>query len=328
MNERRGAYGADSDIVEYILGITFEIWDERDVELIHRYYAEDCVIYGLDGIVHGAAEVVAGTRATMSAFPDRLLLAEDVIWSGSRDEGYYTSHRLLSLKTNQGPTQYGPATGVRVRMTNIADCVVEDGVIVREWLVRDNMTLATQLGADPVSSAREMAAERTDEHAAWIEAEMARTRSVRPPASAAGDVDPEQDPETFAWRVLGACWRGEREIFDSTHAPYSVMHRSPLRHYSGRDRIFEYYQFLRRTLGPVTFSVDHVASQPFATNGVDLAVRWSVAGFHEGEILGVAPTGKPLFILGVSHWRCIGGRIAIEKTVFDDLAVLSQALAV
>ena len=42
--------------------------------------------------------------------------------------------------------------------------------------------------------------------------------------------------------------------------------------------------------------------------------------------MGVPPTDLPIYILGVTHWRCIAGRIAIEMTVFDDLAVLSQVL--
>ena len=31
---RVGAYGADDDIVDYILGIKFEIWEHRGLELI------------------------------------------------------------------------------------------------------------------------------------------------------------------------------------------------------------------------------------------------------------------------------------------------------
>lgn len=93
----KGGYDADDDIVDYILGITFEIWEEGGVDLIHQYYASDCVVWGLDGITHGAAAVVDGTHATLRGFPDRLLLAENVIWSGNRADGYYTSHRLLSL---------------------------------------------------------------------------------------------------------------------------------------------------------------------------------------------------------------------------------------
>lgn len=321
-----GAYGADDDIVDFILGITFEIWEEGGVDLIHQYYAADSVVWGLDGITHGAAEVVDGTRTTLQGFPDRLLLAENVIWSGNRADGYYTSHRLLSLATNKGPTVYGPATGIRIRMTNIADCLIEDGMIVKEWLVRDNMTLATQLGAHPVSAARNMAEQRSEELAAWIADETKRVRAVQVPETVDRHVTPREDPTAFAWRVLKSCWRGDRDLFEKTHAPYSVLHRSPLRHYSGRGDVYGYYQDLRRIMGDAQFSVDHVASQPFAENGIDIAVRWTAAGEHRGEVLGVQPAGKPMFIMGVTHWRCINDRICAEMTIFDDLAVLSQTL--
>ena len=324
-HDQRGAYGADDHIVDYILGITFEIWERRGVELIHQYYATDCKIYGLDGITHGSAEMVEATWNTLKAFPDRLLLAENVIWSGNRDDGYYTSHRLLSIATNDGPTVYGPATGVRIRMTNIADCAIEGGVIVEEWLVRDNMTLAKQLGAEPVQAAREMALARTAEHQQWINDEIARVSNADLPAAGEA-VSPRGDPEAFARRVLRSCWMGNKALFDTMHAPYSVMHRSPMRHYSGRDDVFAYYESLRDIIGDAHFSIDHVASQPFSDAGVDIAVRWTVAGLHESEVMGVAATGKPLFILGVTHWRCIEDRITAEVTVFDDLAVLSQTL--
>ncbi|MEM9181680.1 MAG: ester cyclase [Pseudomonadota bacterium] len=326
MKPRQGAYGADSDIVDYILGITFEIWEERGVELIDQYYAPDCVIYGLDGITRGSETVIHQTWQTLEAFPDRLLLAENVIWSGSRADGYYSSHRLLSRMTNRGPTRYGPATGNPVRMTNIADCVVEEGVITREWLVRDNMTLATQLGAEPMSAARQLAQERSDELSEWLASEADRVRQ-QAPRSALPTVAPADDPEGFAWQILKSCWEGDRAGFDACHAPYSVLHRSPFRHFSGRDEVFAYYQSLREALGPdLRYSVDHVAAQPFSSNGIDIAVRWSVAGSHSGTIMEIEPSGHPLFIMGVSHFRCIAGRVAIEMTIFDDLAVLSQAI--
>ncbi len=327
MSTRKGAYGADSDIVDYILGITYEIWEQREVELIHQYYAKDAIVYGLDGITHGAAEVVRGTYDTLRAFPDRRLMAENVTWSGNRADGFYTSHRLLSVMTNEGTTQFGPPTGNRVRMINIADCVIENGVIVEEWLARDNMALVTQLGSDPIVAARELTQHRGAELVRWIESETGRVRGTAIPESAFSPLTPRQDPTAFAWRALTGCWRGERDVFDSTHAPYCVLHRSPLRQFSGREEVFGYYQSVRRVLGNVHFSVDHVASQPYSGNGVDLAVRWSVSGSHEGTIHDVVPTGKPLFIMGVTHWRCIADRIAIETTIFDDLAVLSQTMA-
>ena len=136
----------------------------------------------------------------------------------------------------------------------------------------------------------------------------------------------EEDPTAFAWHALWSAWSGNRTAFDALHAPYCVLHRSPFRHYSGRDDVFSYYETLRGILGPASISIDHVATQPFSTNGIDIAVRWTAAGTHEGEVMGVAPTGKPMYLLGVTHWRCIAGRITAEITVFDDLAVLSQVL--
>ena len=321
----KGIYGPDDDLVDYILGITFEIWEQRGVELIHQYYSDDCLVYGLDGITRGAATIVDATWATLEAFPDRNLLAENVIWSGDTCNGY-TSHRLSSRATSKGDTVFGPATGQPIRMTNIADCIVENAVITKEWLVRDNMTLAQQLGADPVEAARGMVERRTPELSAWLAAEGARVQAIEVPDDVNAPVLPRDNPEAFAWKVLSSCWRGDKDVFDTTHAPYSVLHRSPFRHYSGRDAVFEYYQNLRNILGHVHFSVDHIASQPFSDNGVDIAVRWTASGTHDGEVMGVAPTGKPMFILGITHWHCIADHIAIETTIFDDLAVLSQTL--
>ncbi len=325
--QRKGAYNADDDIVDFILGITFEIWEEGGVELIHQYYAADSIVWCLDGITQGAAAVVANTHATLDSFPDRLLLADNVIWSGNRTDGYYSSHRLLSLATNQGPTAYGPATGVRIRMTNIADCIVEDGMIVKEWLVRDNMTLVLQLGADPLAAASDMAARQSAELVDWLKAESGRVRNVEVPDPVGKSITPRENPEAFAWRVLTSAWQGDQQTFDTMHAPYSVLHRSPLRHYSGRQEVYAYYQSLRKIIGSVHFSVDHVASQPFGENGIDIAVRWTVAGIHKGDAMGVAATGKPVFIMGISHWHCVNDRISAEMTIFDDLAVLSQVLA-
>ncbi len=147
--QEQPAYGADCSVTDYILGITFEIWEEGQVDKILQYYSEDCPVYGLDGITRGAAQMVEQTHATLKAFPDRLLIGDDVIWTGTVSNGF-SSHRVLSPMTNLGDTAFGPATGRSVRVMNMADCEITDGQISREWLVRDNLALVRQLGFDPV----------------------------------------------------------------------------------------------------------------------------------------------------------------------------------
>ena len=91
-----GAYGAGDMLVDYILGITYEIWEERKIELINQYYGADTLVFALDGITRGASAMIDGTRAMLESFPDRLLLADDVIWSGNHEDGFYSSHRIIS----------------------------------------------------------------------------------------------------------------------------------------------------------------------------------------------------------------------------------------
>ena len=322
---RRGAYGADDGLVDYILGITFEIWEQRQVELINDYYDADIAVYALDGITHGASSVVDGTNAMLAAYPDRLLLVDDVIWSGSREDGYYSSHRIISPMTNMGPTLFGPATGKKVRILTIADCVVEDGVITSEWLMRDNHALVVQLGHAPVACARIVADRRGDESNAWMAGEIARLQETGVPEFADALAGSESAVSDFALQVLANNWvSGLQSVTSAAYAPYAVAHRSPIELYSGRDAVDAHYAGLRGAFDVAGITVDHVAVRPAEEGGSKVAVRWTAAGQHVGEYLGVAATDRPVFLLGETHWRIENGRIAVEWTVFDGLGVLSQ----
>ena len=91
------------DFPDYIIGITRDIWERRQVSSLHRYYADDIIFRMAAGIGHGNHDVIAATLATMAEFPDRELLAEDVIWSGTPADGMLSSHRLFCQATHTGP---------------------------------------------------------------------------------------------------------------------------------------------------------------------------------------------------------------------------------
>jgi len=323
----KGAYGADDGLVDYILGITFEIWEQRKVDLIDQYYDADIVVYGLDGITQGASGVIDGTNAMLEAYPDRLLLADDVIWSGSREDGYYSSHRIISPMTNEGPTLFGPATGKKVRILTIADCVVEEGVITGEWLMRDNHALVVQLGHDPIACARIIADRRSAKSHEWLGEETARVSGLTVPASDGDLSDPATSIETFALQVVANNWmHGAGTITDASYAPYAVAHRSPVELYSGRDAISAHYAGLRDAVSVSGVSVDHIAVQLADSEGQHVAVRWTAVGQHVGDYLGLAGSDRPVFLLGASHWRIENNRISTEWTVLDGLGVLSQLI--
>lgn len=323
LNSTGLSYGADCSLVDFILGITFEIWEQRRVETILQYYSEDVVVYSLDGITHGAATMVRQTHETLAAYPDRLLLGDDVIGTGDARKGF-SSHRISSPMTHLGDSLLAAATGRSVRIMNIADCEVNDGRITREWLVRDNLALVNQLGIDPLDAARAMADRSDEELKAWIRRGFERT--VRDRTST--EEIPEADSvESFARRVLECCWvTGNPDALKAVYAPYCVMQRAPVRIYSGRERVLEHYAGWRGVFPEAILSIDHICSQPFNQTGQNIAVRWSIAGMHEGEFAGREASGRPVYILGVTHWKVVDGRIAAEWTVFDELAMLAQTL--
>ena len=144
--------GFDSTFVDpfaYILGITEQIWEGRDVEALHHLYAPDIPVRSPAGSIVGNETVIAATWATLEEFPDRQLLGEDVIWCDDPDGGFLSSHRIFSTATHAGSGEFGEATGTRLHYRVIADCAARANVIYDEWIVRDLGAIARQLGTGP-----------------------------------------------------------------------------------------------------------------------------------------------------------------------------------
>ena len=98
------------DFPDYILGITKEIWEDRGIAVLHHHYSKDIIVRAPASIVVGNQGVIGATMATLAEFPDRTLLGEDVIWSGTPEEGMLSSHRILSTATHLGDSDH-PAAG-------------------------------------------------------------------------------------------------------------------------------------------------------------------------------------------------------------------------
>ena len=68
----------------------------------------------------------------------------------------------------------------------------------------------------------------------------------------------------------------------------------------------------------------HFDIEDAAGDGETVAVRGTCSGTHEGELWGIAPTGKR-FAVQQSHWfRVVDGKVAEHWAVRDDLGMLRQ----
>ena len=90
------------DFPDYIIGITKEIWEDRQIATLHHYYTDDIIVRSPASIVIGNQGVIAATMATLAEFPNRTLFGEDVIWSGAPEEGMLSSHRIITTATHSG----------------------------------------------------------------------------------------------------------------------------------------------------------------------------------------------------------------------------------
>ena len=313
------------DIVDYILRITYRIWEGKQIGLCHDYYSDDCPVYTLGGYTEGAEQVTQNTLRTLSAFPDRTLHADNIVWGGDAENGFHSSHLICTNMTNLGPSEFGDPTGIQAQIQVIAHCVCKDNKIIEEWLVRDNYALAVQLGVDPLAYAREQAARPLDpdsRFARWLNSEHDRVSQVsrdKVTYPAAGE-----DNESTVRAALQNIWNA-RMLGDSNllYAENARLHASARDDYDGAEKIARFFMEILGSIPDAKISVDYTCSNSML-DGEYVAARWVIAGTHSGAALWGEPTGAPLLILAESQYRFDNGKVMEEWLVFDELAVLTQ----
>ncbi|HLL57158.1 MAG TPA: ester cyclase [Rubrobacteraceae bacterium] len=68
----------------------------------------------------------------------------------------------------------------------------------------------------------------------------------------------------------------------------------------------------------------HVAQADSITEGDKIAFRWAMSGTHEGEFMGIAPTGKLVMAMGIDIVRVVDDEILDYWGEFDVMGLLRQ----
>lgn len=318
-----------TDIVDYIIRCTHRIWDERDIGLIYTHYTHNCVLYGTTGTIYNREDVVRDTIQRLVSFPERRGMGTQVIWNGNDKDGFYTSH----LVTGSGRhTQYGhlgQPTGRPFVSRTIADCMIYQNKIYREWVVADQMAIIQQLGLDPHHFAMRTAKSKFDSGLISLDiGENRRFLGQTPPTDkpdtslAHNDVEAqtiEMLHEVFTKRMFGR--------IAQDYAPNAQYHGPLMKELYGQAAIIHQHLGLIGSLPDASYEVQHVASNPCEEGGTKVAVRWIMEGHHLGYgILGTLgdPTGKRVQVMGMSHYHWKDGKIVDEWNVYDELSLLVQ----
>lgn len=318
-----------TDIVDYIIRCTHRIWDERDVGLIYSHYTHNCVLYGVTGTLYNREEVVHDTIQRLVSLPERRGLATQVIWAGNDKEGFYTSHLVTGSGRHTQNGHYGPPTGRTFVSRTIADCMVYENKIYREWVVADTMAILKQLGLDPHALADRLARGYFEKGLLALDIGENRRMIGQYPPDTKPDLEiaaTDLERETLTWLHEVFNRRMFGKIKD-VYAP-TVQYHGPL-----MAELYGVAAVIHQTIGLVgslpdaLFAPQHICSTPCEEGGTKVAVRWIMEGHHLGygllRELG-APTGKRVQIMGMSHFHYKNGKIVDEWRVYDELSLLMQ----
>ena len=309
------------DFPDYILSITKQIWEDRDIASLHDLYAKDILVRSPASLVRGNQSVIAATMATLAEFPDRTLYGEDVIWSGTPEEGMLSSHRIVTTATHTRAGVYGAPTGKRLTYRIIADCHAKNNTIDDEWLIRDQGAIVRQLGWSPKDYAADLIAREGGPDKAIKPFTPAMDVSG-PYAGKGNENEWGQKYADILQRLMGGSMDVVAKEYDrAVHCEYAggVTGHS-------HSAVDQFWMPLRSAFPNAVFTIDHQIGREDPLMPPRAALRWSLQGKHEGWGGFGAPTGANVYIMGACHGEFGLWGLRREYCLYDETAIWKQIL--
>lgn len=315
----RGFLEKWDDLPDYILGITKEIWENRGLDTLNHYYTSKIPMRLPESVSIGNKKTINGTLATLAEFPDRQLTGEDVIWSGNEDEGFLSSHRILTMGTHTCGGYFGPATGKKFIIRAIADCAAINGRINDEWLIRDTAGLLKQLGLNAQKFALDL-----------IDREGGPENCIQPFSSkndVEGPYKGKGNDNEWGQRLSYILRQMMDKDFAVIHREYDravhTEHPSCTTVHSWFDTEILWMN-LRSSFPNAKFVVEHQIGREDKMLSPRAAIRWSLSGKHEGWGMFGKPTNTEVYVMGFTHAEFGPYGLRREYTLYDPVSIWKQ----
>lgn len=310
------AYQPYADPDDFIREVTDLIWVQRDISHIVDNYEPDSIVHGGLGTTIGRDGVIAGSLMRIAEAPQHIGQAEDVVWEARGDDAFLSSHLVFSSDEHlvDGKVR-------RIRSRTIANCLYRRGRMVEEWVVRDSLAEAQQMGIDPDEAATKVAFQAYT--GSWLE---------EPPADVLAEGDSGPRPDDY---------RAECEmVLEMIEEVWNQRRLNAVHDYFVRDLFLEtvgdvtvlrpdgYQRDLLELVAP--FPDARFAVRDVQTNyaeryaGLRIAVLWQMKGTYSGTTTYGALSNQPVDLMGVSQFLVQDGRIVREVRVYDDIALRAQ----
>lgn len=315
------------DIVDYIVRITHRIWEQKDIGYIYDCYRHNCKVTDDAGLQYGRDKIVADTVHTINAFPDIRLYADEIIWAGNEEVGFFSSHRTVITGTNTGWSRFGPPTNRRITVWCIANCVSLENEIFEEWVIYNQSSMLRQLGFDLAEKAAEMGAARVRTGAAAAIAEPTRLLGQGKPRHLPTS-GPGFDLEAEVRRAFHYAWNWRNlAALDRLYDAGLIFHGPTDRESRGLSAYKTFLLSLIAMFPDIAHQVDEVYWMGNEAEGFLISVRWSAVGTHRGFGAYGPPTERQVRMWGITQLRLAGGKVVEEWMMFNELELLQQIKA-
>jgi steroid delta-isomerase-like uncharacterized protein len=133
-------------------------------------------------------------------------------------------------------------------------------------------------------------------------------------------VQPEEN-KTVVRRFLEEIFTaGNLELVDELFAPDYVLHDPVLPdEVRGPEGMKRYVSMYRAAYPDTHFTIEDQIAE-----GDEVVTRWIGQGTHEGELMGIPPTGKQVTVTGIEVDRVSGGKMQQTWVNYDALGMMQQ----
>jgi steroid delta-isomerase-like uncharacterized protein len=118
--------------------------------------------------------------------------------------------------------------------------------------------------------------------------------------------------------------QGNLDLVDEIYASNYLEHdpTNP-EHVRGVEGAREFYSMYRSAFPDTQITIEDQLAE-----GDMVATRWTARGTHQGELMGVPPSGNRVEVMGVTISRIEGGKIVEEWDIYDALGMMQAIGAV
>ena len=130
----------------------------------------------------------------------------------------------------------------------------------------------------------------------------------------------EADNKTIAERFNEDVWgRGDEAVLEELLDPDFVDHSAPPGLSPDREGHKQLLAMFRSAFPDL-----HVTTEDIIAEGDKVVSRWTAHGTHQGELMGIASTGKEVAFTGIDVLRIAEGKVVERWALGNDLEVMQQ----